>query len=1135
MPSPENLNPNFPENPNPSFGHNRRDWEDAHDRLVTGIIRHLANRCDSYVVRTESGRSTTLKKSNELHFGQELYHDYRQLGISLHDTSEAKQSKYLAWDIDQHNELDESQAPQQLNSLQTAVAIADNLRRKGFQPLLEQSSENSYHVWIKLIEPIPRLQAARITERIQDEIQHSFGDEIEFERFPAIHKNEHAQYGGALRAPGFNPAKDRYAGFVGHYCRIWTYRPQIFLRWLDLPGDDAAALVPEIIDKESLYEYEQRQVVKLRDRDFETAYYRQSPTATTWKAAKADFNAKTTWDYVLCGHLVSVGKGQWAARIGDDPCASTATEKLKVFGENAAPRMGLDARRRYSKWQAFETLRGVHEDTVGARQLLVDEGCWVDVVEPDDVLESVPVASADEPRKSLKPLHGREVRIATQPPQAPPKTPVVTVDNSIGHDDYLDRAVAELATCVNDGLATPTKITVQISAPKLIAKYISEHRPPNSLIAVSSNQAGHFVRDELRRLHESNAEQRREDGDPTELSFEYWDGVRESKVGDLEANCLKPVEVQRARSLKLSPTRAVCPACELRTTCTLQQNHKDAREADFMVVNHPSLALAGLTSFGERYVVFDIDGNLEGFLSVDREVKHFSQAREELQDVLEHLERSEGFMDGRQVDAVSIPIDNHAEAERRVSWLRQMREWIDLVEQTVRGPLSSGLIAHEHVPRGIDVLVAEAALAQGIESSDLGILLLASQRGFDAQLVGDDFTVTRDNAATALKIISITQPVDGVTISSRVHRRSPGSDDIEVEVVAACGDLPIRPDEFTVQHVVRCNQKSSPEAVTRNLFSALSEYQPESATIVTCSSFVQVVRNVADDRVKRVLSFEQAAMSTFDTELTIVLGCPPIDDSALPSGLDTTGFRMQKVDAECVSDGVYQVLMMRHDSAETVASFQREIRRKLGNIMGCFSPRMVLISDVFTGLKLGKNPLIPESVQLSELRSIFLAADQLLSGPELDRRSRLDAKRREKLVKLIPEVKKCTFLQVKPESRQIWVGPRNYSIKYTGPDPDLSRLAWYSRRDLQERAGMADRASQRKLKAWLADGTMLSNGGKGVAVRYALNPATLGCSEGVYADEHGRRWIADIPDGCDPGPFFGLPHLLRSDEYDDAA
>ena len=144
--------------------------------------------------------------------------------ISLHSTSADKTSRWLAIDIDRHDENDETVNPE--NNFAAAVAWYEKFVELGFDPLLMDSNGNGgYHVTIVFAEPVPTADVFAFGQSLVGDWDRR-GLAREPETYPKQVCIEEGHFGNCLRLFGRHHTRE-------HFTRVWSGEPDAEEPWLE--------------------------------------------------------------------------------------------------------------------------------------------------------------------------------------------------------------------------------------------------------------------------------------------------------------------------------------------------------------------------------------------------------------------------------------------------------------------------------------------------------------------------------------------------------------------------------------------------------------------------------------------------------------------------------------------------------------------------------------------------------------------------------------------------------------------------------------------------------------------------------------------------------------------------------------
>ena len=422
-----------------------KKWDEKAPEIGELILTKLANRTDRYVDRSPGSKgpyTTAADKPVELSSLRQRH------AVSVFDTSKVGTCKWVAVDVDDHKDLG-------LDTLGLALQVVHWFEERRFHPLLVQSSKNSFHVWVKFHEPIPHLQAYRLIDRVRaDTSCFAADDNLDIEIRPAKPPKNKPSLGTSLRMPGYHPIRKQYSGFTSDRGKTWLCEPAPFIEWLKHAGDDPAELAPDIIGELSVAEIEAARKEKERAeaahaRKVERTFYRDRPATffekEIWAEARQRADDVLTWDDVLAGMFVRVGDDLWARNVGDDPCASTATGGLIVFGDNAAAAFNLEPGKRYTKWRLYERIHNhrTDGDPGVAVDLFKQLHCWPE--DPPADSSCLDELEDDSDDVQLHPKsQKKELRVPLDVGPVKPEPPTLEVDHKIPIAQYRKNIVDTL-------------------------------------------------------------------------------------------------------------------------------------------------------------------------------------------------------------------------------------------------------------------------------------------------------------------------------------------------------------------------------------------------------------------------------------------------------------------------------------------------------------------------------------------------------------------------------------------------------------------------------------------------------------------------------------------------------------------
>ena len=222
------------------------EWRERSGELATWVMQHMVNRTDvwgRYLARPyRSGAAGSLNKAITAPFREERgkvflgasslekHFKARDGGgvLGLHSTSADLTSRWLAIDIDLHDQDDLSVSPQ--GNFAAARGWLEELAQRGFDPLLMDSNGiGGFHVLVLFDQPMETASVHAFAQQLIADYETRGLDQLP-EVFPGSPRWEH--YGDWLRLFGRHHTRD-------HYTRVWNDEPwaESDDRWLD--GHDA--------------------------------------------------------------------------------------------------------------------------------------------------------------------------------------------------------------------------------------------------------------------------------------------------------------------------------------------------------------------------------------------------------------------------------------------------------------------------------------------------------------------------------------------------------------------------------------------------------------------------------------------------------------------------------------------------------------------------------------------------------------------------------------------------------------------------------------------------------------------------------------------------------------------------------
>jgi len=196
-------------------------WSNGLDDLADFVLDRMVNRTDAYGVYGAKGVYTEKKKP----LGKKavLAHLRGERLIGLHSTSPESTCKWLALDVDCHDDDDGMRVANDEAVKRLYVSLQDDL---GLSPLvIDSDGRGSFHVLILFESPVPVADCHALGEHIRKEY-----DVPNCELFPKQAKLPAKGFGNWLRLFG------RHHSRVAHWGRAWTGAGYI-------DGDDFAGLL----------------------------------------------------------------------------------------------------------------------------------------------------------------------------------------------------------------------------------------------------------------------------------------------------------------------------------------------------------------------------------------------------------------------------------------------------------------------------------------------------------------------------------------------------------------------------------------------------------------------------------------------------------------------------------------------------------------------------------------------------------------------------------------------------------------------------------------------------------------------------------------------------------------------------
>lgn len=199
-------------------------WAARCDDLTSFAVRRLVNRLDAagsywikdgaiqqFTIKADGMRRAPLRIRLRRHFGART----PEAIIGLHALSAESTCKWLAWDIDRHNESVSAD-----DNVSAMGRLVDFLHASGIEPLIEDSNGNGgFHVWVLLTDEIPGTLAHRFGKYAIGVAQ--LGDCEVFPKQESL--SDGVRYGNWLRCPGRHHRRDHWSGFLDTSDDQWKY------------------------------------------------------------------------------------------------------------------------------------------------------------------------------------------------------------------------------------------------------------------------------------------------------------------------------------------------------------------------------------------------------------------------------------------------------------------------------------------------------------------------------------------------------------------------------------------------------------------------------------------------------------------------------------------------------------------------------------------------------------------------------------------------------------------------------------------------------------------------------------------------------------------------------------------------
>ena len=143
--------------------------------------------------------------------------------MSLHSTSADRTSRWIAVDIDLH-EQDEVSTRE--GNFAAAVAWHDRLVAAGFDPLLfDTNGKGGFHLWVVLAQPVPTADLVAWGLGLVSDWEKRGLPRMP-ETYPKRPMLEEGSHGDCLRLPGRHPTYE-------HFTKVWSGDPELPEPWLE--------------------------------------------------------------------------------------------------------------------------------------------------------------------------------------------------------------------------------------------------------------------------------------------------------------------------------------------------------------------------------------------------------------------------------------------------------------------------------------------------------------------------------------------------------------------------------------------------------------------------------------------------------------------------------------------------------------------------------------------------------------------------------------------------------------------------------------------------------------------------------------------------------------------------------------
>lgn len=220
------------------------EWKERAKELADWSFQNLVNRTDVWgrylpkknrvgadgsknnaitaPFRDARGKTRLQVSSLEKHFKTSQFGGV----LGLHSTSPDLTSRWMAIDVDLHDDLDESVSPE--NNFSAAHGWWKTLKDLGFDPLLfDSNGMGGFHIWLVFAEPMSTVDVFNYLKSYTSDFLKRGVDECP-DIFPL--KPRWGHYGNWLRLPGKHHTHE-------HFTRVWNDEPWSDEKWLE--GNDA--------------------------------------------------------------------------------------------------------------------------------------------------------------------------------------------------------------------------------------------------------------------------------------------------------------------------------------------------------------------------------------------------------------------------------------------------------------------------------------------------------------------------------------------------------------------------------------------------------------------------------------------------------------------------------------------------------------------------------------------------------------------------------------------------------------------------------------------------------------------------------------------------------------------------------